>query len=147
LKKWNSLIIAILYLSLYACTSTSQSDEKPHLVAYCDLVENPEQYHEQVVRVRARHVVGFEWSYLTDDNCSNNSSEFANETWIIIPSDPTLCEGAKQTSASIPRGDSLEREVTIVGTFHNSKGGHMGYYPFYIELICLERAGKWQVVR
>jgi starvation-inducible outer membrane lipoprotein len=147
LKKWDSLIITILYLSLSACISTNQPDEKVPLIAYCNLVANPSQYDGQVVRVSASYVVGFEWSYLTDEKCSSDSSSAA-QTWIIP--DDTWCEGVTQTSTfPLPEhnhSESLERKVTIMGKFYNSSGGHLGKYPFQMEFICLERAGKWRVV-
>jgi hypothetical protein len=102
LKKWNALIIAISYLLLSACASASQSGEKLPLVAYCDLVANPSQYHEQVVRVSANHITGFEWSYLADENCPNDASGSANQTWIIIPGEPVLCEGVTRVDNSSP---------------------------------------------
>lgn len=144
LKKWNLLIIAILCFSLNACAPTSQSDEKPLHVDYCDLVKNPEQYDERVVRVRARHlIIALEYSYITDDNCSSELTQ----TWVVIPHD-TWREGVKQTSESLPHGyDTFECEVTLVGTFHNSNFGAGSGYPFYIDFICLERAGKWKGIR
>jgi hypothetical protein len=151
LKKWNSLIIAILYFSLNACVSTIQSDEKLPLVAYCDLVANPTKYDEQVVRVSANHITGWEWTYLADENCPNDSSATANATWISIPVDATLCEGVTRvSSSSLPwnwRGESLERKVIVVGKFRNSRGGHLSFYPFQMEFICLEKAGKLRIVR
>jgi hypothetical protein len=151
LKNWNFLIIAVLYLSLSACASTSQLDEKLPLVTYCDLVANPTKYDEQIVRVRANHISGWEWTYLADENCSNDSSATANATWINIPADATLCEGVTRVNnSSLPhnwRGESLERKVIVVGKFYNSRGGHLSLYPFHMEFICLEEAGKLRVVR
>ena len=151
MKKWKSFIIAFLCLTLSACASTRQSDEKLPLVAYCDLVANPTKYDEQVVRVSANHITGFEWSYLADENCPNDSSGIANETWIIIPTDATLCEGTKRVNKfSLPwnwHGESLEKKVVVVGKFYNARGGHMGFYPFEMELICLEKAGRLRIVR
>jgi hypothetical protein len=148
LKKWKSLIIAILYLSLSACASTNQSDDKAPLVDYCDLVANPSQYDEQIVRVSADYVVGFEWSYLTEEKCPNDSSR-STQTW-IIPED-TWCPDAFHTSTSLlpeqNRRESLQGRLTLMGKFYNSPGGHLGGYPFEMEFICLEKVENWQVVR
>lgn len=128
----------------------SQSDEKVPLVAYCDLVANPSKYDGQVVRVKANHIVGFEWSFLTDEKCASTSLDDKAHTWIIIPGDATLCENASPIRTALPpqndRSESIQREVTVVGTFHNSRSGHLGGYPFYMEFDCLEKAGKWQIV-
>ena len=145
MKKWYSLIVAILYFSMSACTFPSQSDEPP-LVDYCDLVANPSQYDGQIVRVRAIHDAGWEWSYLTDRKCSNDTPDIA-QTWLIIPDD-AWCEGVRQTDTSLPpeysRSVSVEREVIVVVTFHYSQGGLRG--SFKMELICLERAENWRAV-
>ena len=149
MKIWNSLIIATIHLSLGACAFISQSEDKPPLLSYCDLVAEPSQYDGQVVRVRATHNVGWEWSYLTDESCSSDSAD-TPQTWIIISSD-TWCEGARPTNTYVPndydgsRSVSLERKVTVVGTFHGTTGGPVGY--FSIDFICLEGAEKWQTVR
>jgi hypothetical protein len=151
LKKWNSFITAILYLALSACASASQLDEKLPPIDYCDLVANPSQYHEKVVRVSANHITGFEWSYLADEDCPNDSSGSTNHTWIIIPGNPTLCEGTTQVENSIPpwnwQGGSLESRVIVVGKFYNTRGGHLNFYPFQMEFMCLEKAGKLRAVR
>ena len=116
MKAYNSVIIFILCLLLNACASPHRSDEKLPLVSYCDLVAVPSQYDGQVVRVRASHIVGFEWSYLADEKCSDDSPD-ANQTWIIIPDD-AWCDGATQTNTSLPqkynRSVALEREVTCI---------------------------------
>ena len=147
MKKQNPLIIVILCLLLGACNFTGQSDEKPTLVGYCDLIDHPTRYDEEIVRVRATHITGFEWSFLMKENCSFFSSETA-KTWIIIPGKPTLCENAKDVSTSRPSPNaddlSLEREVTVMGRFHILGSSiDMEEYPFRMEFICLERAGKW----
>ncbi len=127
------------------------SDDKPPLLAYCELVANPTQYDEQVVRVRASHVTGFEWSFLTDEKCSSKALDGEAHTWIVIPGDATLCENASQVSTALPpqhnRSESIERQVVVMGVFHNSNMGiGESEYPFDIDFSCLEQAGKWQVV-
>src|SRR5215510_7194611 len=114
----------MIYLLLNACNFTGLSDEKPHLVDYCDLVENAARYDEQVVRVRATHITGFEWSYLIKENCPFFSAD-TPKTDVIIPGDPTLCENAKDVSTSPPSPNAiddldLKREVTVMGIFHNN---------------------------
>jgi len=150
LNKKNPLMIVILCLLLSACNVTGQSDEKPPLVDYCDLVAHPTRYDEKIVRVRATHITGFEWSFLVKENCCFFSSETA-KTWIIIPGNATLCEDAKDVSTSTPSPAAvddldLEREVTVMGKFYNADFAVNGpyEYKFYMEFICLERAGKWR---
>ncbi len=152
MKKSFSLIFLILSLLLAACNSASQSDEKLPLVSYCDLVANPSQYDSQVVHIRASQVSGFEWSFLTDEKCSGKSFADESQTWIIIPSEANLCENASQVSTASPpqlnRRESLEREVIITGVFHNSPFRASAHeYTFKMDFICLEKAGKWQVVQ
>jgi hypothetical protein len=149
LKKWISLFWIILHLSLAACTSTRQPEEITNM-AYCDLVANPSRYDGQTVRVSANYTVGTEWAYLSDEKCPGEQVNSA-KTWVIIPARATLCEDAGQVDTSPPhqinRSESLERKITITGIFHNSKGGHLGRYPFTMEFICLKEAGKWQAVQ
>jgi hypothetical protein len=140
------LVVAILYLWLSACTFPGQSD-KPPLVDYCELVTNPSQYDGQIVRVRGTHDAGWEWSYLTDRKCSNEKPDIA-QTWLMIPDD-AWCEGVRQTNTSLPpeysRSVSLKREVIVLVTYHYSKGAPRGSSK--MDLICLEKAEKWQLVR
>ena len=153
MKKWYALIIAILYLSLSACTSTSPSDDEPPLLAYCDLVANPSQYDGQVVRVSASYIFGFELSFLTDEKCSSKSLDDKFHTWIVIYRSTPLCENASQVSTFLTpqehdSNELLESEVIVRGIFHNSKIGFaQREYTFNMEFICLEKAGKWQVVQ
>jgi hypothetical protein len=149
LKKWNSLILIILYLSLGACSSIKPSEEITS-IAYCDLVVNPSLYDGQTVRVSANYVVGFEWAYLSDEKCPSGQDN-TTKIWIMIPGKANLCEDVAQVNTSLPpkinRSESLEREVTITGIFQNSNGGHLGRYPLTMEFICLNEAGKWRAVQ
>jgi hypothetical protein len=147
MRKWRSSIVLSL-LVMNACSSASQLDKETPLVDYCDLVANPSHFDEQVVRVNASYIVGFEWSYLIDEKCSSDPLDTA-QTW-IIPED-TWCEGAAKTYIYPPpdhsRAESLKREIILLGKFHNFPGGHLGGYPYQMEFICLEAAGQWSVIR
>lgn len=145
------LFVIVLVLLLDSCDLSSESADEVTTVSYCKLVGNPARYDKHIVRLSARHVVGFEWSYLADDSCP--SSDMSSHIWILIPPSSAWCEGAKQTVSALPEGpnDSLEREVTVVGTFHHSTDdymgyGHMGYYRFELDLICVEKAGDWRFI-
>jgi hypothetical protein len=141
--------LIILCLSLNACTSVRPLEELTS-IAYCDLVVNPSQFDVQRVRVNANYIVGFEWSYLSDEKCPSGQAN-TTKIWVIIPENANYCEDAGQVNTSLPpqinRSESLERKVTITGIFHNSIGGHLGRYPFTMEFICLKEAGKWQAVQ
>ena len=100
MQKWNFLALTVVSISLSACISNNQSEQTIHPVAYCDLVANPSQYDGQIVQVKASHIHGFEWSYLTDQNCSIHSSD-TPRTWITIPEE-AWCEGAEQTNVVHP---------------------------------------------
>jgi hypothetical protein len=118
-------------------------------ITYCDLVANPSQYDGLVVRTSANYIVGFEWAYLSDEQCSSGPAN-TTKTWIIIPDDANLCEDVTEVDKSSPplidRSESLERRLTITAVFHNSNGGHLSRYPFTMQFICLKEAGKWQIV-
>lgn len=149
MKRWYSLILIILCISLHACTYTKLVEEKAS-IAYCDLMKNPSLYDGKTVRVSANYIVGFEWAFLSDDKCPSGQDN-ATKTWIIIPDKANLCEDVGQVKTSLPpqinRSESMERKVTITGIFHNSRGGHLDSYPFTMEFICLKEAGEWQAVQ
>jgi hypothetical protein len=112
-------------------------------------VKNPSQYDGQEIRVRATYITGFEWTFLSDENCPGDTRN-STQTWISIPREAKLCEDAAQVNRTSPpqirRNHSLAREVTITGVFHNSSGGHLDGYPFVMDFVCLQDIGKWQVL-
>ncbi|MEA2336426.1 MAG: hypothetical protein QOE82_433, partial [Thermoanaerobaculia bacterium] len=64
--------LALLPLVLAGCLSASAPPtihtELP-VLAYCDLIADPVRYNEQVVRVRATYLHGFEHSLFGGDGC------------------------------------------------------------------------------
>jgi hypothetical protein len=141
------LLATLMLFCLGACAPADQADEDPPL-AYCDLIADPAKYDGQVVRIRATHNAGWEWSVLMDETCADGSSHLS-QTWALISTDE-WCEGVQPVSTTLPWGydgqrkQSLEREVIVVGVFHNSSGGLQS--SFFMDVDCLESAGKWRLV-
>lgn len=107
-------------------------------VPYCELVREPMRYDKAIVRVRAIHVVGFEWSYLMDNECSE-------QTWtILVPDDPACSVDVPTPSIPVDRRGGM-RSVLVVGQFHGERRGygHLGQYPYRFEVNCIEEASAF----
>jgi hypothetical protein len=137
-----------MVLVLSACAPqlpsvTSSATDTPNgsipTVTYCELVHDSTRYNGVTVRVQATHTVGFESTFLSDEGCSE-------QTWTsLVPADPSCSVPVPTPAAPSSRGGGT-RKVTLVGQFHAGGGGrvgygHLGQYPFQLDVQCIEAAG------
>lgn len=143
MKKF-SLLTLIIALLLISCKPDTTRVTK---VDYCELVQNPAAYDQRTVRLEAVQTVGSGTSYLSDPHCTDKAktsmltwSTTANKVWCQAVA-PTSVAQEEKTFAN--RQEQLERNVTIVGTFHESHNEQVQTYPFALDSACLEQAGSW----
>ena len=100
------------------------------LVAYCDLVNNPEKYDGKEVTVRATYRYGFEWQEIFCLECRK-----VGKTWLEFDDD-----AAAQYKAALKKFPKHQGTVNAVfaGIFQSSKGpfGDGGYrFRFVVKGI------------
>lgn len=106
-------------------------------VSFCELITNPLQYDQTMIRVRAILSIGYQWFTLSSQECANNHDTigvayFEGNTTCFPPFPAT--EAEQQDLYKV------KWNVTVIGVF-NGKRGHYGImeeYPFEIENKCFE---------
>jgi hypothetical protein len=109
------------------CSRTTSADG---MVAYCDLVTDPDKYDGKEVTVRATYRYGFEWQEVFCMECRKIA-----KTWLEF--DGELNRESKARLKKFPR-DQGTVNATFTGTFHSSKGpyGDGGYrFQFDVRAI------------
>jgi hypothetical protein len=137
--------LSLLLLVLAGCLSASAPPtihtELP-VLAYCDLIADPVRYNEQVVRVRATYLSGFENSAFSADGCDHR-------TWVdFSPSYQTnTAKRVRETFASLDTATELvavgvftgvARTRVIFGRTVHDRFGHLGGYDYHFELLAIE---------
>ncbi len=131
------LVILIGYKIFLATQNFLTTSPTIPTVSYCELVRNPMRYDQTTVRVSSIHIVGFEWSYLMDDEC-------LEQTWAILTPENPECSVDMPTPSTPVDWRGGMRAVTVTGKFYGERGGygHLGQYPYMFEVICIERASS-----
>lgn len=112
---------------------------QPINVSYCDLVNNPAQYDQKIIRIKAIYVYGFEGSLLYCPDCYQR--EF--RTWVQVDESSSIYANPhvkKKFKGNDHKGRTLS--VIMIGKFHGKGGGygHENSYQFQLDLICIEEA-------
>jgi hypothetical protein len=100
------------------------------VVAYCDLVTNPDKYDGKEVTVHATYRYGFEWQEIFCMECRKIA-----KTWLEF--DEELKSDFKSKLKKFPRDQGTVNAI-FTGTFHSSKGpyGDGGYrFRFDVRTI------------
>ena len=134
----------ILYIFLTVCvlfvsSSVSQvSVDKPQDVEFCELIANSEKYNNSIIRVKAFHRVGFEWSELFCSDCwafeKGRVHVFKNDNWK---------ESSSKRIVKLLRKNIYGlTAVTYVGRFidPNPTDPRTGPYQFKFEVLRVEKA-------
>jgi hypothetical protein len=124
-------ILIALVLPVLSLINYGRNNEPSDIptMAYCDLVRNPTDFNEKIIRVRGAYRVGFEWSELYCSNCSERS----DRTWIEFSDE--LCPKSKEI-----KGDRIAN-VVFVGKFQTGRlYGHENGYRHQLVVTCVESA-------
>ncbi len=120
--------VILIVLPLINYGRQSKSSDIP-IMAYCDLVRNPSDFNEKIVRVRGAYRVGFEWAELYCSNCSGRG----DRTWVEFSDEP--CPKSKNF-----KGDRIVN-VIFVGKFQTGQlYGHENGYKHQLVVTCVEEA-------
>src|SRR6266550_5081055 len=133
------MVVSVGLLTVPAGVFSMRSGNKQEYaaVAYCDLIRNPDQYNQKLVRVSAIYRYGYEWSELY-------CLEWRKDTKTWVDFDESF---ASSTKATIRKklGDNGFKgrtvSVIMVGKFDAGGGyGHMGAYRFKLLVSRVEKA-------
>ena len=116
-----------------ACnTNFPRSGSAEGMVAFCDLVANPDKYDGKEVTVRATYRYGFEWQEIFCMECRKIA-----KTWLEF--DEGLKSEFKATLKKFPRDQGTVNGI-FTGTFHSSKGPYGdGGYRFRFDVKAISR--------
>jgi len=96
--------------------------------AFCELVKNPELYSGKDVTIRAKYLLGFEWSVLYSEECPGHM------IWVESHGlDNTSEQTLKRAYDAAGPTYSLPAYLTVQGTFvSGGHYGHLGGYSYQI---------------
>lgn len=117
--------------------STAANDEVSAVqtVAYCDLLDHNQAFKDKMIRVRALYQTDFEQSALTSPSCALPMLL----TWVDFEK-----SWESRTSWRLRRAIDhcqwrVQIDVVLVGRFKTGNSfGHMGMYPFLLEVYKVE---------
>ena len=96
------------------------------LVAFCDLVSNPDKYNGKEITTRATYRYGFEWQEVFCLSCEGES-----KVWLEYSED--LTEKSKAALRKAPKDHGIINAV-FTGTFRTSGPYGDGGYRFELEV-------------
>jgi hypothetical protein len=123
--------LTIVFIVSLAATRSAADD----LLAFCDLLKNPESYNGKEMTVRATYKYGFEWQQLYCLDCLNSG-----KAWIEF-------EGLDERSVNVLKlapKDAGTVNVTVQGTFVS--GDHYGHQNMYRYKFVAHRASNLAVI-
>lgn len=111
-------------------------------VTYCELVRNPDRFHERVVRISAVYERGFEKSYLFDRECTNGQLQ----TWVSHDKSIVLKGESEEAKKNRMITGFGRWSVTMVGKFLRAtppeRFGHMGCCQYEFDIVRIEKSEK-----
>src|SRR6267142_6376065 len=119
--------------------ATNQILSSAQTVAYCDLLEHPEKFTNQMIRVLAVYETDFEESVITSPSCPTPIAM----TWVTFDS-----HWESQTTRSVRKTVSKAKwrvplDVVFIGKFKlDGRYGHLDMYPLSIAVYKVEAATK-----
>jgi hypothetical protein len=104
-------------------------------VGFCKLLQTPEKFEQQPVRIKAIFRRGFEKSEFYSLNCL-----MGKQVWVQGGTN-TKCANAGKFDATNFKGDEQTVGVVVVGKLTGTKGnyGHLGAGDYLFHINCVER--------
>lgn len=142
-------MLLVSLLPAVAQNNRSASSDIP-FITFCDLIQNPDLYHEREVRFRAKYLANSEAAAFGDPNCSSKE----NRTWaefdglsIEATSKPEIYQKVKdQILCGSCGADNhwRETEMLVTGIFNGSDIGHgrLGAYRFVVTVKTVEEISE-----
>ena len=89
----------------------------------CDLIQHPEKYNGQMVKIRATWIYGFEWSYLHCIDCDSR-------VWLDTSD---LDEPSQKAIRHVPKGAGMVN-IDAEGVFQaGGTFGHLNGYRYQLK--------------
>ena len=147
------LLASMLFLMVSACTvirsqtNSNRLDEgEVPAVTVCQLIQNPERFHQKVVRVTAIYENSFEMSYLHDSNCKTEERGGQPEIWVGFDKLFVRKGESEEAKKNQTISGSGFWSVTAVGRFLRAEGperfGHLGCCRYEFDFIRIEKSEK-----
>ena len=104
-------------------------------VAYCEVLKNPEAFKDKMIRVRALYQTDFEQSAIAAPACTGPIPS----TWVDFERSWESRTGWRLRHAINSVKWRVQTDVVFVGRFKaGGSYGHLGMYPFSIEVYRVE---------
>jgi len=135
---FDKFLVLLVFLSSFTfCQKTeNKSYEKIINVNFCDLLRNPAEYKDKIVRIKATYRVGFEWTELYCSDCLNNG-----RTWVGFDN-LTIEKTEKNLAKELEQRKTYEgrtANVIFIGKHKTGKNfGHLGEYQNLFEVESVE---------
>ena len=150
MKLYSSIIVLLLSLvPAFAQTNRAAASDIP-TITFCDLIQNPDLYHDREVRFRAKYLANAKVAAFGDPNCSSKE----NRTWaefddssIKASSMPDVYQKVQEQilCGNCDANDHWrETEMLVIGIFNGSDIGHgrLGRYRFAVTVKTVEEISE-----
>jgi hypothetical protein len=148
-----SSIALLVFCTVSACTvSRSQTNsnqtvpEEMPSVTVCELLQNPERFHQKVVRVTATYENAFEQSFLFDPSCKRPERDGPPEIWVNFDKSFVRKGESEEAKKNAMISGMGFWNVTAVGRFVRGEGpqrfGHLGCCRYQFEFMKIEKSEK-----
>jgi hypothetical protein len=116
--------IARMAITALSCVALSASSASPQpTMTFCELIQHPEKYNGQLVKVRATWIYGYEWTYLHCLDCDA-------QVWLETEQ---LDEESKKAIKHMPKWTGIVN-VDVEGVFETGRTfGHMNGYKYQLK--------------
>jgi len=148
------LVISLTIFGLVQCSGRNSKEqelewppswktavEKAPTVPYCDLVRNPANFTNQVIRTEAVFSKNLENSVLRDPTCKESYTWVEFDPAYVYSSDEVKIRFSELTCLKQARCDGRAR-VTAVGRFEGPSEtgyGHLGCCPYRFSIMRIEK--------
>ena len=111
-------------------------------VDYCDLIRNPNAYHQKVIRVHAKYKVGAKWSNLSSPQCGSPHLTWVNFDKTYFDESFQPCQKSNVAERIKFKGFDQVFDVVLVGKFYGTEGSDYGIRgsQFMFVVGCVEQS-------
>jgi len=140
MKSFKILLLILFVIATFSISVFNQNVKSENIinVEFCDLLKNPNEYEDKLVRVSAIYSFSFEASVLYCPNCEKDG-----KAWFDCSKDAESCISKKFKNKFREKhyGTGKTLKVTVVGKFNTGGGfGHFGVFPNQFLTQTVERA-------
>lgn len=125
----------MLFFGVAICQAQTEKEVNIPTLTFSELMENYESYLGKIIRLKAIHIYGFEWSFLCDkSSCKRRDSD----TWVEFIDEDDLCKGSiKKFKKGTDYFDN-KAEIIYLGKLSSGTFGDGGY-SYQFKVSCVEK--------